>query len=181
MSKRRFISVCMRGFNIIRFSVLTILSGGHIKCFGAQYSGLGSKFKVCGGNITLSEGVSVQNNTFIQTTGGCVELGKNVYINRGCMVISRDKIVIDDYTAIGPNVCIYDHDHDYKNHGRLDMLVAPVIIGKNVWIGAGCIILRGTVIGDGCVIGAGTVVKGNIPPNTLMVDKREAFMKPIER
>jgi acetyltransferase-like isoleucine patch superfamily enzyme len=30
---------------------------------------------------------------------------------------------------------------------------APVVIGSNVWIGANCVILRGTRIGDNCVIG----------------------------
>lgn len=40
----------------------------------------------------------------------------------------------------------------------------PIIIGNDVWIGAGAIILSGVSIGDGTVIGAGSVVTRDIPP-----------------
>ena len=36
------------------------------------------------------------------------------------------------------------------------------MIGNDVWIGTGAIILKGTCIGDGSVIGAGAVVTHNI-------------------
>lgn len=39
-----------------------------------------------------------------------------------------------------------------------------VVIGNDVWIGFGVIILPGAVIGDGAVIGAGSVVTGAVPP-----------------
>lgn len=58
---------------------------------------------------------------------------------------------------------------------------APIRIGNNVWIGANCVILRGTVIGDNSVVGAGTVLKGIYPPDSLIVQKRETqvLQKPL--
>jgi len=53
------------------------------------------------------------------------------------------------------------------------------VIGDNVWIGAGCIILRGTVIGDNCVIGAGSVIKGKIESNTLITQRRNEYKRSI--
>ncbi|MCW8000049.1 maltose acetyltransferase, partial [Clostridium sp. cpc1] len=44
---------------------------------------------------------------------------------------------------------------------------APVIIGNNVWIGGGAIIMPGVKIGDNVVIGAGSVVIKNIPSNRV--------------
>lgn len=41
------------------------------------------------------------------------------------------------------------------------------MIGKNVWIGGGAIILPGVTIGDNVVIGAGSVVTHSIPSNTV--------------
>ena len=46
---------------------------------------------------------------------------------------------------------------------------APVIIGNNVWIGGGAIILPGVTIGNNVVIGAGSVVTKNIPDNVIAV------------
>ena len=59
---------------------------------------------------------------------------------------------------------IYDHDHIFDKETGVDRKkykVAPVVIGKNCWIGANAVILRGTTIGDNCVVGAGCVLKGN--------------------
>ena len=81
---------------------------------------------------------------------------------------------------LSPNVQIYDHDHDYVCEGGIakgKYITGPVEIGSNVWIGANCVILRGTKIGDNCVIGANSVVKGEIPANSVVYQKRENIMK----
>ena len=46
---------------------------------------------------------------------------------------------------------------------------APVIIGKNVWIGENCTILPGVTIGDNAVIGAGSVVTKDIPNDSIAI------------
>ena len=53
------------------------------------------------------------------------------------------------------------------------MLKGDIIIGRNVWIGANTVILRGTTIGDNAVIAAGSVLKGDVAPNTVFLNKRE--------
>ena len=50
---------------------------------------------------------------------------------------------------------------------------ADIIIGKNCWIGANTIILKGTRIGDNSIIGAGSVVRGEIPNGSLVIQKRK--------
>lgn len=44
---------------------------------------------------------------------------------------------------------------------------APVIIGDNVWIGGGAIILPGITIGNNVMIGAGSVVTKDVPDNVI--------------
>lgn len=46
---------------------------------------------------------------------------------------------------------------------------APIFIGEDVWIAAGCKILKGSYIEDGVVIGAMSLVKGRIKANTINV------------
>lgn len=43
-----------------------------------------------------------------------------------------------------------------------------VVIGNDVWIGAGALILSGVTIGDGAVVGANAVVAKNVPPYAIV-------------
>lgn len=44
----------------------------------------------------------------------------------------------------------------------------PVVIGNDVWIGAGAVIRRGVTVHDGAVIGAGAVVTRDVPAYTVV-------------
>lgn len=44
----------------------------------------------------------------------------------------------------------------------------PIIVGNDVWIGGGSIILPGVKIGNNVVVGAGSVVIGDVPSNVLV-------------
>ena len=48
------------------------------------------------------------------------------------------------------------------------MFTAPVIIGKDTWIGARSSILPGVTIGDGAIIGINAVVTKDVPPKTVV-------------
>jgi acetyltransferase-like isoleucine patch superfamily enzyme len=72
---------------------------------------------------------------------------------------------------------IVDHDHaGSENWGSY--VETPVVIGNDVWIGAGAVILRGTTIGDKAVIGAGSIVKGDVPAGCVYYQKRETVLRP---
>jgi len=109
-------------------------------------------------------------------------LGKNVSISHNCIITCHEKISIGDNAQISPGVLIYDHDHDFRADGGLNagkFITSPIEIGKNVWIGANTIILRGAKIGDNCVIAAGSIVGKEIPDNTVLIQKRESTILPI--
>ena len=107
-------------------------------------------------------------------------IGANVSISHNSIIVCRDSISIGDNSQIAPGVLIYDHDHDFRVEGGINAgkyKTAPVEIGKNVWIGANTIILRGTKIGDNCVVAAGSILKGEYPNNSLIIQKRETTVK----
>ena len=54
-----------------------------------------------------------------------------------------------------------------------------VHIGRNVWIGAGAIIVPGVTIGDNSVIGAGSVVTKDVPANVVAVGNPCRVMRAI--
>ena len=47
-----------------------------------------------------------------------------------------------------------------------------IVIGDNVWIGAGAVILDGVSIGNKVVIGAGTIITKDVPDNTVTYGTR---------
>jgi maltose O-acetyltransferase len=79
-------------------------------------------------------------------------------------------IRIGDKTQIGPAVQIYAADHPRDGEKRLAGLEGgkSVMIGRNVWIGGGAILLPGITVGDDAVIGAGSVVTRDVAPSATV-------------
>lgn len=124
--------------------------------------------------ITIGKFVFIRKNASIRIdSSGELNLGEKVFINDNCNINCINKITIGRNTKIAPNVCINDHDHNYKNNNSDHLLIGEVYIGENVWIGSNVVILRDTFIGDNSVIAAGSVVKGKVAANTLFLNKRE--------
>ena len=103
--------------------------------------------------------------------GKNVHFGNNVYVNFNLTLVDDAHIFVGDDTMIAPNVILAGGTHPIspeirKKKGQYNL---PVKIGKNVWIGAGCIVLPGVSIGDNTVIGAGSVVTKDIPENVVAV------------
>ena len=119
--------------------------------------------------------LSVGENCYIEpplhANFGCkhVSLGNNVYANFNLTLVDDTYITIGDNTMIGPNVTLATAGHPILPSLRMKgyQFNVPINIGKNVWIGAGVIVLPGVNIGDNSVIGAGSVVTKDIPENVV--------------
>lgn len=103
----------------------------------------------------------------ITRDGGRLVLGDYVGMNFGVEICAVKMIEIGDYTSIGPNTTIYDTSFHPVSEGE-EIRVAPVKIGKNVWIGRDVLILPGVTIGDHSVIAARSMVARDVPPRTLV-------------
>jgi acetyltransferase-like isoleucine patch superfamily enzyme len=98
-----------------------------------------------------------------------LRLGANVFINHGCTLNDMGGIEIGEDTMIGPNVSLLTAGHPVAvADRRAGIVVAPIQIGTNVWIGAGATIIGGVTVGDGAVVAAGAVVTRDVPPATLV-------------
>ncbi len=118
----------------------------------------------------------VGENVWIEPDFRCefgknIEIGNDVYINFGCVILDCGSVSIGNQVLIGPNVGIYDANHALDAQERMDGALIPgdVKIGNRVWIGGGAIVLRGVTIGDDTVIGAGSVVTHDIPSGVVAV------------
>jgi acetyltransferase-like isoleucine patch superfamily enzyme len=99
---------------------------------------------------------------------------KNIHIARNVFIgpqafISADGVRIDigDDTVIGPGLYLIAGDHEFQVpgvpfRGGPRGLNEPIAIGRNVWIGARCTVLKGVTIGDAAVIAAGSIVTRDV-------------------
>lgn len=105
------------------------------------------------------------NPPFYCDYGENIKIGKNVFINFNCSVLSCAEVSIGDNCYIGPNVQLYTaiHPLDHNERNKAINFAKPVEIKENCWIGGGAIVLPGVKIGEGTTIGAGSVVTKDIP------------------
>ncbi|QCB95020.1 sugar O-acetyltransferase [Cellulomonas shaoxiangyii] len=100
--------------------------------------------------------------------GRNLTLGEDVFINMGCTFQDAGGITIGDGTLIGHGSTVVTLDHAVDPARRSDMLPAPVVIGRQVWLGARVTVVPGVTIGDGAIVGAGAVVTKDVPANTIV-------------
>lgn len=105
---------------------------------------------------------------FYTDFGKNITVGKNVFINAGCQFQDHGGIIIGDGTLIGHNVVFATLNHDFNPQNRAWMMPAPIVLGRNVWIGSHATILPDVTIGDGAIVAAGAVVTKDVPANTIV-------------
>jgi len=93
-------------------------------------------------------------------------IGDRVSIGDRTQIHCGERVTIGAGTLISWDCVIMDRDYHNPDGGA--ERTAPVVIGKDVWIGCRAIILKGVTIGDGAVVGAGSVVTRDVPPCTLV-------------
>lgn len=138
-----------------------------------------------GSRITLNKGSYFAEGTLLRVTENAeFSMGVNSGFNSYCVITCRDKIEIGDNVMFGPFVTIHDHDHVYKTKGSMKTsgyVTKPIVIEDDVWVGGNVVILKGVTIGKGSVIAAGTVVTKEVPPYTVVYNKKEMIVKQINR
>ena len=105
---------------------------------------------------------------FYTDYGQNITIGKNVFLNTSCHFQDQGGITIGDGTLIGHNVVLATLNHDEAPERRQHTYPAPIVIGKNVWIGANATVTPGVTIGDGAIVAAGAVVTKDVPPMTVV-------------
>lgn len=135
------------------------------------------------GKLRIGKNLKMHNGAKIRVRNGAtVEIGDNFSMSNGCVLTAYESIKIGDNVMLGPNVLIYDHDHDYRAPGGIGAMKfkkSPVVIGSNVWFGADTVVLQRTKVGDKCVIGAGCILKGEYPSENVVVQKRNTELLDI--
>jgi acetyltransferase-like isoleucine patch superfamily enzyme len=100
----------------------------------------------------------------VYNAGTVVKIGDHTGLS-GTVIGAFTGITIGSHVKCGANTLITDadwHPEDPRSGAPV-----PVVIGDNVWLGVGAMVLKGAKIGENTIIGAGSVVTGDIPANVV--------------
>jgi galactoside O-acetyltransferase len=130
--------------------------------------------------LVLAPGVFIDEGVVLHCGGqewsggrGGIALGANTYVGPKAVLFGAGGIEIGDAVLISPGVVITSHQHGITATGvdirEQPLRFAPVIIERDVWIGANATVLPGVRLGHGSVIGAGAVVASDVPPMKVVL------------
>ena len=112
----------------------------------------------------------IESFTCINNAVGDVVIGDYTRIGLHNTVIGP--VTIGSHVNIAQGVTVTALNHNFDKPGiRIDqqgITTRPIVIGDDVWIGAGAVILPGVTIGSHCVVAAGAVVTTDVPDGTLV-------------
>jgi hypothetical protein len=100
-----------------------------------------------------------------------------VSVGEGCRIYSGDfstepwLVTIGDRVTVSVRVQFLPHDGVgwlFRDERGRRYRYGPIVIGDDVFVGAGAIILPGVTVGDRCVIGAGSVVTKSVPAGSVV-------------
>ena len=129
---------------------------------------------IFGNNVDIRNGFNL-----VVGKNATLELADNVFMNNNCSINCLENIFIGENTLIGEGVKFYDHNHKYTaaEVSHKEFTTAPIFIGKNCWLGANVLVLKGVTVGDNVIIGAGCVIHRDVPANSIVVNKQEQIIK----
>jgi acetyltransferase-like isoleucine patch superfamily enzyme len=85
-----------------------------------------------------------------------------------CHIDGRNGICFGRNVWIGPRVSVISMNHDTENFRRYSE-APPIVIHKNCWLGANCIILPGVELGEHTVVAAGAVVAKSFTEGNVLL------------
>lgn len=123
--------------------------------------------------IAMGERATLEGDVWLKLVApqARLDVGAFTFFGQGCHVNVLDRVVIGAHCLFGPRCVIVDHNHGLDPARRIDeqpCIAKPIRIGKDVWCGAGAVILPGVSIGDGAVVGAQSVVTRDVPPMAVV-------------
>ena len=146
----------------------------HADVLGARVRMLGTPRVVNHGRIVIGYKARFDSVAapieLVAEAGALLEIGERTFINFGCNIAATSSIRIGAHSLLGPYCMLMDNAYHRIEPDRRDERPesAPIVLGRNVWLGARTIVLPGVTIGEDACVGAGSVVTKDVPPRSFV-------------
>ena len=130
-------------------------------------------------DLLVGTNVICRNFENFHVSSGKLILHNGVFINNSCSFNCMERIEIGVGTMMGEGDRFYDHDHIYtaEKIEKWQWTSAPIIVGRDCWIGSNVTILKGVTIGENTIIGAGCLIRNDIPSNSVVYNDGNLVVK----
>lgn len=99
-------------------------------------------------------------------------VGSDVSISKGAMFICAGGVTLGDEAMIGYGAQLVTAGHTITDVGESmrfsGLTIAPIVVERGAWVGAGAILLPGVTLGEGSVVAAGAVITKDVEPFTVV-------------
>ncbi len=123
--------------------------------------------------ISIGKGVFVGRNTILSCKNGDIKIGDGANIGFNCEIFSSSRVELAENVLVAAYCYIIGGGHEFKDISvpvvEQKEISSGIVIGENVWLGAGVKVLDGTSIGKNAVVGTGAVVTGDISEGSIAV------------
>jgi acetyltransferase-like isoleucine patch superfamily enzyme len=145
-------------------------TSSHIAIGDRTQLGDGVRLSLRGGSFEVGPNTDIRRFGNYHV-GGAITVGGGCVMSTGIHVHCADRIDVGDLTIIGEYSTIADSQHvrtatDEPVHHSVE--TAPVVIGRNIWMGAHIVIASGVTVGDLAFVAAGAVVTKDVAPGWLV-------------
>ena len=155
------------GVSALRVAKARIAAGDSMKLTSGKPFYLGKDVRIVlgkGATLTIGSGVYLSPGCVVEVgDGASLTLENGVYMNERCRVTAVESVHVGAGTLFGPNVQIYDHDHEFDYEGvHSGLCHTSTSIGRRCWLCANVVVTRGCMIADCSLVSANSVVTRNL-------------------
>ncbi|AEQ97957.1 CatB-related O-acetyltransferase [Xanthomonas oryzae pv. oryzicola] len=101
----------------------------------------------------------------VWSEGERIDIGAFCSIADGVLIFGGGEHRLDWVTTYPLRIALNSPGAGQDGHPHTK---GPTVIGNDVWIGHGAIVLSGVTVGDGVCVGAGAVVSKDVPPYAIV-------------